>query len=130
LLGTERHLWLASAAGSLAHLIPVAFAWDGAVITMVTRRGSRTARNLRESGHARVALGSPRDVVIIEGTVSFSEPATAPPDVRAAFASLPLNPERLPGAIGVHLTPLRILAWRGLAEIADRTIMADGHWRG
>ncbi|HXP20736.1 MAG TPA: pyridoxamine 5'-phosphate oxidase family protein, partial [Streptosporangiaceae bacterium] len=130
MLSTQRQLWLASAAGDQAHLIPLAFAWDGTTITMVTRRTSRTARNLRASGYARAAVGSPVDVVIIEGPVSFSEPAEAAAQTRAIFATLPLNPERVPGAIGVHLTPRRILAWRGLAEIADRTVMADGTWLG
>jgi hypothetical protein len=130
MLSTERHLWIASAEDSRAHLIPLAFAWDGAAITMVTRRSSRTVRNLRRAGRARVALGSPRDVVIVDGPVSFSEPADADPRLREIFATLPLNPERVPGAIGVHLAPQRIMAWRGLAEMRDRTVMADGRWRG
>jgi hypothetical protein len=130
LLSTERQLWIASAAHGRAHLIPLAFAWDGATITMVTRRNSRTVQNLRESHHARVAIGSPRDVVIIEGPVSFQEPAEATAELRALFATLPLNPERVPGAIGVQLAPQRIMAWRGLAEMSDRAIMTDGHWRG
>ena len=130
LLSTERQLWIASAADDRAHLIPLAFAWDGTTITMVTRRTSRTVQNLRKSPHARAAIGSPRDVVLIDGPVSFMEPAGAPPALLALFATLPLNPEKVPGAIGVHLLPRRSMAWRGLAEIGDRTIMADGHWRG
>jgi len=128
MLSTQRQLWLASAAGDQAHLIPLAFAWDGITITMVTSRLSRTARNLRASGWARAAVGSPLDVVIIEGPVSFSEPSEASQEVLAIFATLPLNPQRVPGAIGVHLTPRRILAWRGPAEMTGRTVMRDGMW--
>jgi hypothetical protein len=128
-LSTERQLWIASASGDQAHLIPLAFAWDGTTIVMVTRRTSRTVTNLRKSGRGRAAIGSPRDVVIVEGPVSFGEPAAAPEAIRALFATLPLNPERVPGTIGVYLTPRRILTWRGLAEMGDRAIMVDGRWQ-
>jgi hypothetical protein len=130
MLKTERHLWIASAADDRAHLIPLAFAWDGTAIIFLTRQTSRTVQNLRKSEHARAALGSSRDVVIIEGPVSFSEPADASASLRAVFATLPLNPEKVPGTVGVHLTPQRILAWRGLSEIGSRTIMAGGQWLG
>ncbi len=129
-LSTQRQLWLASAAGDRAHLIPLAFAWDGTTITMVTRQSSKTVRNLTAAGYARAAIGSPTDVVIVEGPVTLTDPAQAGPEVKAVLATLPLNPERVPGAIGVQLTPQRILAWRGLSEMADRTVMADGRWLG
>jgi|HubBroStandDraft_4_1064222.scaffolds.fasta_scaffold16454_2 hypothetical protein len=130
MLSTERHLWIASAADGRPHLIPLAFAWDGGTIIFLTREASRTVQNLRKSGQARAALGSSRDVVIIEGPVTFSEPADASGGLRAVFAALPLDPDRVPGAVGVHLTPQRILAWRGLGEIGGRTIMAGGEWLG
>jgi hypothetical protein len=130
MLAAERHLWIASAADGLPHLIPLAFAWDGTTIIFVTRRTSRTVQNLRKSARARAALGSSRDVVIIEGPVSFTEPADADAGLRAVLATLPLDPEKVPGAVGVHLMPQRILAWRGLNEIGSRTIMAGGQWLG
>jgi hypothetical protein len=130
MLSTQRQLWLASAAGDRAHLIPLAFAWDGATITMVTRENSKTVRNLATAGYARAAIGSPTDVVLVEGPVILADPAQATPAVKAVLATLPLNPERVPGAISVQLTPQRILAWRDLSEMPGRTVMADGRWLG
>ncbi|HEY1621173.1 MAG TPA: pyridoxamine 5'-phosphate oxidase family protein [Streptosporangiaceae bacterium] len=130
MLSTQRQLWLASAAGDRAHLIPLAFAWDGATITMVTRENSKTVRNLAAAGYARAAIGSPTDVVLVEGPVILADPAQAAPEVKAVLATLPLNPERVPGAISVQLTPQRILAWRDLSEMPGRTVMADGRWLG
>jgi hypothetical protein len=128
LLTTDNHLWLASAADDQAHMVPLAFAWDGSQLIMMTRRQSRTVTNLRRRGHARAALGSTRDVVIVDGSVTFSEPGDASAEVRELFARLPLNPERVPGVIAVHLVPERILAWRGMSEMAERTVMAEGRW--
>ncbi|GAA2273800.1 MULTISPECIES: pyridoxamine 5'-phosphate oxidase family protein [Kitasatospora] len=127
LLADERHLWLASG-GPRPHLVPLAYVWDGGVITMVTRRATRTARNLLADGVVRAAFGSATDVVLVDGTVELTEPAEDPADVRARYARLPLDPARVPGAVGVRLTPRRILAWRSLAELEHRVIMDDGVW--
>lgn len=129
-LAEERHVWIATAdpAADGAHLIPLAFVWDGATLTMATRERSRTVRNLRRSGRARVALGSTADVVIVEGDVTFSVPALDDPRLDATFATLPLDPRRVPGVVCVHLRPDRVMAWASPAEIDDRDLMRDGTW--
>ncbi|MCC2274779.1 pyridoxamine 5'-phosphate oxidase family protein [Streptomyces sp. ET3-23] len=130
LLETERHLWLASADADRPHLVPFAYAWDGECLTILTRRTSRTVRNLQGSGLARVALGTARDVVLVDAAPEFIEPEEADERTSALFASLPMDPRRVPGVIGVRLRPRRILAWRSLSEMRDRVVMRDGHWVG
>ncbi|MET9078404.1 pyridoxamine 5'-phosphate oxidase family protein [Streptomyces sp. NPDC004232] len=127
LLTEERHLWLASN-GPRPHMIPLSYVFDGGVITMLTRRSGRTGRNLAANGRARVAFGSAADVVLIDGIAELTDPAEAPPEMRARYARLPLDPDRVPDAVGVCLVPHRVLAWRSLAEVQDRLIMDDGIW--
>ncbi|GAA3428081.1 pyridoxamine 5'-phosphate oxidase family protein [Streptosporangium sandarakinum] len=126
----ERHLWLATAGPDGPHMIPLAFAWDGTDLVMMTKRGSRTVANLRRTARARAALGTARDVVLVDGPVSLREPAELPGRVRALFDRLPLNPDRVPGVIALCLRPERISAWRGLPEIPGRTVMSGGDWLG
>jgi hypothetical protein len=124
--------WLATAdpAGS-PHLIAVSAAWDGAVVTIATRESSRSARNLDGSGRARLALGSPDDVVLLDLTVVTSASAS---DRSSAIA------RAFRGAVGwdpadegddwryFRLRPLRIQAYRGYGERDGADVMRDGHW--
>jgi hypothetical protein len=127
LLETERHLWLASAAGDQPHLIPVAYAFDGRDLVVLTRRTTRTVKNLeRSGGRTRIAVGTTRDVVMIDAQASVGRPEDEPAEL---LARLPLDPERVPGAVVLRLTPRRIQAWRGFAEMKDRLVMVDGEWR-
>ena len=128
LLATERHVWLSSASGDRPHLVPLAYVWDGVELTLATRAGTRTARNLRASGWARAALGTTRDVVMLQGPVSFTDPATATEGELARFGGLPIDPARVPGMLGLHLRPERIQAWRAMSEIPQRALMVEGRW--
>ncbi len=128
MLTQERHLWLATAGDGRPHLVPLAFVRNGDELLMISKRGSRTIGNLRTNPFARASLGDPRDVVIVEGEAELVEPDAIPEEVRALFARLPLNPDRVPGAIAVRLRPTRIQAWRHFGEMAGRTVMADGRW--
>lgn len=129
-LTVQRHLWLATA-GDDVHLVPLAFTWDGERLVMVTKAATRTVRNLRATGRARAALGSALDVILIDGDTTITDPAADPAadpaGLRAAYARLPI-PAGVPGTVGVLLVPRRVLAWRNMAEIADREIMRDGAW--
>jgi hypothetical protein len=127
-LAQERHLWLATAGDGRPHLVPLAFVQNGDELLMISKRSNRTVANLRTNPFARASLGDPRDVVIIEGTVELAEPDATPEEVRALFAQLPLNPDRVPGAIAIRLRPSLIQAWRHFGEMAGRTVMADGRW--
>src|SRR4029079_9394159 len=61
LLRSAVDAWVASAdAQGVAYLVPLSYYWDGAQLVIATPEASRTARNLRRAGVARVALGPPR----------------------------------------------------------------------
>jgi hypothetical protein len=124
-LSTERHLWLATAADGAPHLVPLAYVWDGMELLCATKKANRSVRNLIASSTARVAIGTARDVVLIDAAVTVAAPDGAVPE---AFDSLPLNPARVPGVALLHLRPQRILAWRELSEMPDRVVMANGRW--
>jgi hypothetical protein len=123
-LDSERNGWL-STGGGQAHLVPLAFVWDGERMVMSTKEDSRTVRNLAENGRARLAVGSPTDVVLVDGEISV----VAASEVAAGqYQELPLHPGRVPGCVYLFLTPKRVLAWRDRGEMRDKVVMADGHW--
>lgn len=123
-------VWVASAdADGEAYLIPLSYLWDGERLTMATPEASRTARNLRRAGRARVALPAARDVVILEGPIECI-PIDADDELAAAHAAAAgFDPRReAERYVYIRLTPIRILTWRDVAELPERRIMRDGHW--
>ena len=124
--------WVASAASSgRPHLVPLSFAWDGRTITLAMETAALTARNLAASRRARLALGSSRDVVMIDATLT----ATIPVDQEAAdlaeryLAQAGWDPRRETGAYAyLRLRPERIQVWREVDEIPGRTVMRRGEW--
>jgi hypothetical protein len=129
-LVTEVDCWVASVdADGAAYLIPLSFYWDGARLVIATPGNSRTARNLRRAGRARVALGPTRDVVIVEGTVTEQQPDADPQLADGHARAAGFNARESSGYIFLCLTPERIQAWRNPAELPDRDIMRGGHWR-
>ncbi|GAA4638880.1 hypothetical protein GCM10023196_098340 [Actinoallomurus vinaceus] len=126
---TARNAWLATGGKEGAHLVPLGCAWDGARLVMATKENSRTVRNLREDPRARLAFGSPTDVVLVDGDVELLDAGDVPPESRAALDALPIDPRKVPGRVCLLLTLRRVQAWRGLEEMPDRTLMADGRWR-
>ncbi|WP_280449710.1 pyridoxamine 5'-phosphate oxidase family protein [Nocardia brasiliensis] len=127
LLAGPGHLWLATAAESLPHLVPLAFAYGEGDLLMVTKPGTRTVRSLRGASRARAALGDTRDVVLIDGTTTFFDPQAVIGQLGALLDTLPMG-RRVPGSVGLRLRPDRIQAWQSMAEIGDRTLMAGGRW--
>lgn len=124
-------LWVASAnERGDAYLVPLSFVWDGTHIVVATPAKSRTARNLRRAGVARVAIGPTRDVVIIEGDLDFIAANQIDGQLAAAFAAhTGFDPRReQPDYVYIFLTPLRIQSWREANELAGREIMRDGRW--
>lgn len=126
-----RDVWVASADETgAAHLIPLSFLWDGASLILATPEASKTTRNLRRAGWARLALPSPDDVVIIEGAVEVfpvnADATLAEAHAAAAGFDARAEPERY---VYVRVTPSRVQAWRDVAELRGRTIMRDGRWR-
>ena len=130
-LRASRDVWVASADETgAAHLIPLSFLWDGACLILATPEASKTTRNLRRAGWARVALPSPDDVVIIEGPVEMfsGETEAALADAHTAATGFDARAEREP-YVYIRLTPSLVQAWRDAAELRGRTIMRDGRWR-
>src|SRR5688572_21948116 len=99
-LSSKEDLWVASAdARGAAYLLPLSFAWVDERIVMATPGASRTARNLRRAGWARVAIGPTRDVVIVEGPLSE---LSAEADARLAEAharAVGWDPRATPGYV-------------------------------
>jgi hypothetical protein len=133
LLDNEIHIWLATSNGERdAHLVPMTFYWDGHQLTMGTFEQNKTARNLRRTGWARGALGTTRDVVIVEGTVTFTPVDAIDPPLRDGLKmrwTRPIDFHKLPGFVFFHLYPHRIQAYRpGFVENTNRTLMANSKW--
>ena len=128
--GTEKDIWVASASASgEAYLIPVSFYWDGARLTFATPKRSRTARNLKRAGVARIALPQTRDVVIIEGTLEFIETEADDELADAHTKAAGFDARRSGKNVYIRLTPRKIQAWREENELVGRDVMIDGRWQ-
>jgi hypothetical protein len=131
-LGRNRDAWLATADRSgRPHLIAVSSWWDGERVVLATLGTSRTARNLAATGVARLALGSPDDVIMIDVRVADSTPvAEAEAALPAGFESaVGWNPaEAGAGWWYFRMLPVRIEAYRGYDELEGRTVMRDSRW--
>ncbi|MFJ4690505.1 pyridoxamine 5'-phosphate oxidase family protein [Streptomyces sp. NPDC088766] len=124
--------WVATAAedGAAPHLIPLSYVWDGATLLIATPAASRTGRNLRATGVARLGIGSTRDVVLVEGSVLAVEPADLPEEDAEIFAAKTgFDPRELATPhLYFYVRPRRIQAWRETDEPAGRELMRDGEW--
>ena len=128
MLQSRDRLWLSTGNSSGPHLIPVGFIWNGRQIIMATRERSVTTSNIRANGVARVAIGEPDNVVIIDGTVSILSIADIGPEIVGALAGLRNSDKVLPERVCLRLDPSRILVWNGFHEYENRTIMRAGRW--
>ena len=115
---------------TLPYLIPLSLAWlDDRVVIAVEER-SLTARNLINSGRARLALGPTRDVVLIDAELERVVPVPdAPPEVGEGYAGqADWDPRGDDGYVYLLLRPTRIQAWREANETKGRTLMRAGRW--
>ena len=123
-------VWVATASPTGApHLVPVSLAWidERAVIAVESR--SVTARNLRASGAARLAVGPTRDVVMIDATLEDTVDVGSDGPLGAAYvAQADWDPRLSTGYVFLVLRPVRVQAWREANEIAGRMLMRDGTW--
>ena len=111
------------------HMVPLVFCWDGKRLIVQVRHASRTARNATSTGKARLALGTTRDVVIVDVEVVWTRVADSP-DISATYSAR-TGWDTSPTAtecVFLLLTPVRIQVWRDMAEFRGRTIMKDGQW--
>ena len=132
LLERHGHGWLATAdPGAAPHLIVVTAVWTGSALIVATRGSSPTARNLGIGRRARVGLGEPEDVVMVDAVVEETAPATR--------AGSPLATAFVPAAGWdpaeegddwryLRLRPIRIQAYRGYGEHRGSDVMRDGAW--
>jgi predicted pyridoxine 5'-phosphate oxidase superfamily flavin-nucleotide-binding protein len=133
-LNRQRDLWLATADTSgKPHLIAVSAWWDGNHVVIATTAASRSARNLDANGIARLALGSPEDVIVIDAAVAESVKVHgAEAELAAGFAAaVGWDPRDISGDwVFFRLTPARIQAYRGYDELEGRDVMLLGRWLG
>jgi hypothetical protein len=125
-------VWIATASRSgLPHLVAVSAWWQGVDFVIATIGSSRTARNLDAGAVARLALGAPDDVIVIDARLTESNPvADAEPALQAGFAAaVGWSPLEEPGSWRFfRLAPARIQAYRGYGELAGRDVFNDGAW--
>jgi hypothetical protein len=131
MLASEPDVWVATAdSGGRAHLVPLSLWWDGETVTVTTTATAPTARNAAASGQARLAVGTTRDVVVIDGPVEVVPLADAPEAVRTGFLDqCGWDPAWNDGEwVYLRLRPSRVQAWREADEIDGRTLMRGGRW--
>jgi Pyridoxamine 5'-phosphate oxidase len=129
-LHTDVDLWVASADESGgAYLVPLSYYWDDSALTIATPRASRTAKNLVRAGWARVALGTTRDVVIIEGPVEAIPIGTDTRLEDAHAQATGFDPRTLAEVyVYLRITPHNVQAWREANELEGRQLMRRGEW--
>ena len=124
--------WIATAdeQSGTPHLVPLSFLWDGESLLVATRPDSRTGRNLRATGRARIGLGATRDVVVIDGSARALACADIPKNMADEFvAKTGFDPRQDPeGYCFFRIRPRVARAWRNAGELAGRDVMRDGEW--
>lgn len=130
-LETGFQMWLATGSdGHGAHLIPVAYAWDGSALYTATFAKSRTVANIKAHPQARVALGDTANVIMIDTSASLMDVPDINADIAEHYAKVSTDPRTYPEGtfLYLHLQPRRIQVWNGLHEFVGRTVMRDGRW--
>jgi hypothetical protein len=130
-LGRQKDLWLASADRSgRPHLIAVSAWWDGRHVVIATTGSSRTASNLTDNPTARLAMGTPEDVIVIDADVAMPMAAEDSVEVATGFAeAVGWDPREVgPGWVFFRLAPVGIQAYRGYDELEGRDVMRDSSW--
>jgi general stress protein 26 len=124
-------MWLATGSdGHGAHLIPVAYAWDGSALYSATFARSRSVANIKGHPRVRVALGDTADVVMVDARASLVEVPDIEADIAERYAKVSTDPRTYPEGTFVYLRllPRRIQVWNGLHEFVGRTVMRAGRW--
>jgi nitroimidazol reductase NimA-like FMN-containing flavoprotein (pyridoxamine 5'-phosphate oxidase superfamily) len=131
LLTSETTAWVATAGPRGAHMIPLLFLWDGAMLTLATDGSSATVTNLRHHRNVRMAIGHPYDLAMIDAATELipaAEIGQAAGDLFASMLRGGPDPRATPGYVYIQATPVRIQAWRHVAELHGRTLMRHGTW--
>lgn len=131
LISRHADAWVATASSQAAHLVPLSFAWNGSHLVLATEEKSATTQNLRSTRRARVALGTTRDVVMIEAALdSIVDVADHENTIAETYANQADWDPRTSGSglVFLLLRPQRVQVWREANEIAGRTVMRNGEW--
>ena len=123
-------VWVATASSKGApHLVPVSLAWVDERAVIAVEGSSMTARNLTSSGVARLAVGSTRDVVMIDASLERVVDSDADGPLGEAYVKqADWDPRLSTGYVFLVLRPVRLQAWREANEMLGRTLMRDGTW--
>jgi hypothetical protein len=123
-------VWLASASADGApYLVPLSLAWVDDRVVVAVETASPTARNVTGGGTARAAVGSTRDVTMLDVVLERAVPVDDDAALGAAYAAqADWDPRGLAGYVFLVLRPTRVQAWREADEIAGRMLMRDGAW--
>jgi len=129
-LENDADVWVATASAGRPHLVPMSLSWDGTRVIVATPASSRTARNAAASRELRLALGTSRDVTIIDAVADVMPCGDAPDSIADSYVPRTGWDPRDEDVPHVYLiaTPTSMQAWNSLAEIDRRTIMRNGHW--
>jgi hypothetical protein len=130
-LENDNDVWVATAAGDAAYLIPLSLCWLDGQVVVTTPGQSPTARNAAASGQARLALGDTRDVVMIDASVAsvVPQPDADPALVEAFRNRTGWAPDDSEGNyVYLRFQPRRVQVWRTVEELSGRTVMRDGIW--
>jgi hypothetical protein len=130
-LAADDDVWVATANPTgRPHLVPLSLAWDGDAVIVTTEATSVTARNVAVTGVARLALGTSRDVVMIDTAAELVAASELDRELAELFVSRTGWDPRplLEDWVFLLLRPRRIQAWREVDEIAGRTVMRAGAW--
>ena len=132
-VGWHADAWVATAsAEGKEHLVPLSIGWDGERVVLATEPDAVTTRNIEACGRARLAVGTTRDVVMIDAVLDDRRRRrrTRRRAIAESFAAQADWDPR-------HGTGLRASSccdragsrcWREVDEIAGRTVMRDGQW--
>lgn len=126
----EEDAWLASASvDGMPYLVPLSYYWDGQSMVFATLEKSVTLRNLRRNGRTRAGLPDTRDVVLVEGEISFLDAGTELATIEAFAARLKWDPRREPQPyVYFRLRPVRVQTWQTAEDLPTRDAMRDGRW--
>ncbi len=123
--------WVATASSAgVAHMVPLSYAWDGSRLIIAIEPTSLTARNLQETGRARLGFGPTRDIVLVDVTLDGVQAGPSAAEAAEVYAGqADWDPRQETDAYDYFLLRLvRVQAWREANELAGRTLMRDGAW--
>src|SRR5450631_1487143 len=96
--------------------------------SFATNANSPTTVNIGRVRRVRVALGTVRDVVMIDGVADLAPSATLSSAEVEAYTTKHNCDLRTWADAVIHVAPRRVQAWREENEIAGRTVMRTGVW--